>query len=207
MRISEDETRAIINEDREERLSACIDRAWKRLMENPDRAAFNLKRTVATVMHNFMMNELRIEFGCEKGVHLIEEHETIRIMWDQKLLTRVKKMDKRGFTVAHESQALLGFIFPDVPKAVAPLPWAEEELLEDLPCVDVGYVLNDLGTRITQKIIAARDGDAVDWSYSFGDAMPMPDAVIPPPAGDQPSAAGNITVPGANNQQKKDGDA
>jgi hypothetical protein len=204
MRITEEEAREIIDADREVRVANCIDRAWQRLGANPDRAAFNLKRTVATVMHQFMMNELRIEFGIEKGVHLVEEHETIRIVFDQRLLVRLKKMDKRGVTAAHHSQALLGFIFPDVPKVVT-LPWDEKEMREDLPCVDMGYVLNELGTRIDQKIVAAREGDTVAWSYTFGDAMPMPDAAIPPAPADQPSAADNIIVPDAVDQQKKDG--
>lgn len=204
MRIAEEDAQEIVG-PYEVRIAAAIDRAWSRVQANPDRAAFNLKRTVATVMHQMMMNEIRNEFGSERGVHLVEEHETIRIVLDQKLLVRVKKMDKRGFTVAHHSQALLSFIYPDVPKVVT-LPWDEEELREELPCVDMGYVLNDLGTRITQKIVAARDGDAVVWSYAFGDVIAMPDAVITPLVGDQPSAADNVIIPDdAADQQNEDG--
>lgn len=202
MRITEEDARKIVG-PYEERIAAAIDRAWSNVAANPARAAFNLKRTVATVMHQFMMNELRAELGSERGVHLVEEHETIRIVLDQRLLVRVKKMDKRGFTVAHTSQALLGFIYPDVPKVVT-LPWAEEELCEEMPCVDMGYVLNDLGTRITQKIVAARDGGAVVWSYAFGNVMAAPDAVIAPLDTAQPAAANNVIVPDAPARKKED---
>lgn len=202
MRISEDDAREVIA-PYEERIAAAIDRAWSSVAANPDRAAFNLKRTVATVMHQFMMNELRAEFGSERGVHLVEEYETIRIVLDQRLLVRVKKMDRRGVTVAHTSQALLGFIYPDVPKVVA-LPWAEKELCAELPCVDMGYVLNGLGTKITQKIVAARNGDAVVWSYAFGNVVAVPDAVITMVDAAQPSAADNVIVPDAAARKNED---
>jgi hypothetical protein len=138
-----EETVQPILEPHEPRLAAIFDRAWARVSAMPERPNFDLKRTVAVMMHQFVMIELRAEYSAESAVHLIEEHETIRMLIDRKVVVRLKKMDERGYTRAATTQATLAFITP-----MAPLPFAGEDDFPDQCSVDVGYVLNELGTRI-----------------------------------------------------------
>ncbi len=195
MLISEDDARRILA-PHQPRLAGVIDRSWARLAANPDRASFNMKRTVATVMHNFMMNELRIEYPkSDRSVFLMEGFETIRMLIDRYLVVRVKKMDERGVTHAQETQASLSFITPDEPIILPHLPFAEEEVPTDMASVDMGYVLNDLGTRIDSKLVTARRGDAVAWSYSFDVEAPSADLSLTPAPTPPASPSTIISVP------------
>ncbi len=137
---SEETVRPIL-EPHQPRLAAIFDRAWARVSAMPERPNFDLKRTVAVMMHQFVMIELRAEYSAESGVHLIEVHETIRMLIDRKVVVRLKKMDERGYTRAATTQATLAFITP-----MAPLPFAGEDDFPDQCSVDVGYVLNERGS-------------------------------------------------------------
>lgn len=188
-----------------------MDRAFARLMAMPERAAFDLKRTIRTVMHQLMMNELRREYKGVKNVRLMEEHETIRVLIDRRLVVRVKKMDARGVTRALKTQATLGFIDPDAPLC---LPFAASEVPPTTPSVDMGYVPNDLETKIDYKLVAARNGGAVLWSYEFGKAAAATADVTlittPPAAPTPPSTiisvpAAPISAPGSASSKKSEG--
>jgi hypothetical protein len=172
----------------EPRLAGIYERAWAKVTAMPERASFDLKRTVATVMHQMTMNELRAEYHGERGVHLMEEHETIRL----------KKMDERGYTRAAPTQATLAFTTPETP-----LPFSQEDF-PDLCSVDVGYVLNELGTRLEDILVAARDRDAVLWSYAIDRGAPATATATLIPAPLAPtSPASIIRVPGAEADRKR----
>jgi hypothetical protein len=189
--IEEDAARALLAPC-EGRISGVIDRAWSRFAAMPDRPHFNLKRAIATVVHQFMVNELRIEFAGDRDVYLIEEHETVRMLFARRLVVRLKKMDEHGVTRAAPTQAALGFILPHKPLM---LPFAPEDVPPETPSIDMGYVLNELCTRIEQKLVAARYGDAVLWSYPFGAEAAAADAVLIPAPKPPASPASIITVP------------
>jgi len=143
----------------EPQICQIIDRAWRRMSGLPGRASFDFKRTVATIMHQCTMNEVRATFTGLSDIKLLEGHETIRLLIDQRLVVRLKKMDKRGFTRAQPTQATFAFTTPNTM-----LPFASKDV-PDICTVDVGYVLNYLGTRIEMILVAARHGDVVIWSY------------------------------------------
>lgn len=182
----------------EPRLAGIYERAWAKVTAMPERASFDLKRTVATVMHQMTMNELRAEYHGERGVHLMEEHETIRLLVDRRVAIRLKKMDERGYTRAAPTQATLAFTTPE-----KPLPFSQEDL-PDLCSVDVGYVLNELGTRLEDILVAARDRDAVLWSYAIDRGAPATATATLIPAPLAPtSPASIIRVPGAEADRKR----
>ncbi len=194
---TEDYVRPIL-EPHEARLSGIFHRAWARLSKNPDRASFEFDRTVAVVMHQFTMLELRAEYAEVSGAHLWEEHETIRLLLDRRVMLRLKKMDENGVTRASPTQSALAFITP-----MAPLPFTSADFPD--PCsVDCGYVLNDLGTRIDHVLIAARNGDAVLWSYAIDRAAPTTATFTLPHAPASPSSpASIITVPDVGGADRK----
>lgn len=181
----------------ETRIAGIYDRAWKKVAALPGRAAMDLKRTVATLMHQFTMNELRREYGSDRGVRLIDEHETIRMMIERRLVVRLKKMDYRGYTRSAPTQAALAFTTPE-----ARLPFAYDDV-PDLCAVDVGYVLNDLGTKVEHILAAARDHDAVLWTYEIARAIPTSTASIIPVA-PLDSPASIIRISDERRRKKKD---
>ncbi len=197
---SEETVRPIL-EPHQPRLAAIFDRAWARVSAMPERPNFDLKRTVAVMMHQFVMIELRAEYSAESGVHLIEVHETIRMLIDRKVVVRLKKMDERGYTRAATTPATLAFITP-----MAPLPFAGEDDFPDQCSVDVGYVLNDLGTRIDDILVAARNRDAILWSYAIARDAPSATELLPQAPVSPSSPATIIAVPDAGVERKKTGD-
>lgn len=142
----------------EPRLCAMFERSWQTVASLPGRSQLDYKRTVATLMHQFMMNEVRAEFG-DGNVRLMESNETIRLLVGRTLVVRLKKMDRRGFARAIPTQATLGLING----LDASLFGASD--LPPIFNIDMGYVLNELETRIEDILVAARFGDAVIWSY------------------------------------------
>jgi hypothetical protein len=182
----------------EPELCQLIRRSWKRVTENPDRASFDLKRMVATFMHQMLMNEVRATYTDTPDVRLLEAHETIRLLIEKTLLVRLKKMNRRGYARNHSSQATLAFT-----NVITPLPFALVELPE-VYTVDVGYVLNDLETKIDLILVAARFGESVLWSYQADEGAMEATATIitvPPVA---PSSATIIKLPVPDRTDKKD---
>lgn len=136
------------------------ERAWRALNAIPGRATFDFKRTVAVLMHQLMMNEVRREFSASQVVRFLDSHETIRLLVERNLIVRLKKMDKRGYARAIPTQASLA-LTNEVPMT---LPFSENDV-PHVHVVDVGYVLNDLETAIDSILVAGRFGESVIWSY------------------------------------------
>lgn len=178
-------------------LCQALGRAWDRVASFPGRASFDFKRTVATLMHQMVMNEIRAEYADSRTVRLLEGHETIRLLIERQLVLRLKKMDRHGYTRAQPTQATLGFTNE------MPLPFAGDDI-PDVHTVDFGYVLNELETKIETILVAARYGESVLWSYPTDgreDAGVI--AVISPPS-TPPSTASIIKLP-VNRIDRKDG--
>lgn len=194
---SEDYVRPIL-EPHQSRLAAIFDRAWERVSKNPDRPSFEYDRTLAVVMHQFAMQEVRAEFAGDRDVHLWEEHETIRVLINRRVNVRLKKMDENGYTRASPTQAALSFITP-----MAALPFSSPDDFPDQCSVDCGYVLNDLRTRIDHVLVAARNGDAVLWSYPIERDAPsiVPTLPIAPIAPTSPATI--ISVPDSAAARRK----
>lgn len=184
-------------------LCRAIHTAWTKVSGLPERATYDFKRTVATITHQLVMNELRRLFAASRSVHLMEGNETIRLLIERKLVLRIKKMDKRGYTRASPTQATFALTTPNMP-----LPFASEDL-PDVCTADMGYVLNDLETRIDAVLVAARHGDAVLWSYPADDdagTAVIPTAVISPaPKPSQPATIIKLPVkPAAKKNDDKE---
>lgn len=179
-----------------------FERSWRAVNAIPGRAMFDFKRTVAVLMHQFMMNEVRREFGSSRTVRFLDKHETIRLLIDRKLVVRLKKMDKRGYARAIHTQATLA-LTNEVPLA---LPFSENDL-PHVYVVDAGYVLNDLETAIDSILVVGRHGESVIWSYEAdrGAAAGMVATITPvaPLSPSSPTTGSVIKLP-VNRQDRKD---
>ena len=161
-----------------------IHSSWQQVRSSPHLSDLIYKRSVAVLMHQFLMNNIKGTFGGS-SVRLMEGHETIRLLIDKTILLRLKKMDRRGYTRAIQTQACLAFtnISPRLPFYLSQVP--------DLAVVDMGYVLNDLETKIEHILVAARFGESVIWSYAAEEGGTEANAKIAP-APKLPATSGNI---------------
>lgn len=186
----------------EARICRMYDRAWGKVSSLPCRSQLDYKRAVATLMHQFMMNEVRAEFSADEGdVRLMEGHETIRLLVARTLVVRLKKMDGRGLARAISTQATL--MLTNV---------VERQLFDSAEVppifhVDMGYVLNHLETRIEHILVVARSGDSVIWSYEADRGADEVAAVITPPPAAPLSPKRVIKLPVTATGRKDDGRA
>jgi hypothetical protein len=181
----------------EPRLRGMFERAWQTVASLPGRSQLDYKRTVATLMHQYMMNEVRGEFIDDCDVRTMESHETIRLLVGRTLVVRLKKMDGRGFARAIPTQTTLAL----TNALDAPL----FDLSEVPPIfnVDMGYVLNELETKIDHVLVAARMGEAVIWSYEADRGATAAASTISPAPAVPLSPARVIKLP-VNSQDRKD---
>ncbi len=162
-------------------LCALFDRSWQSLSSFPGRSQIDFKRTVATLMHQFLMNEVRAELSDKPHIRFMENHETIRLLIDKTLVVRLKKMNSRGYSRAIPTQATLSLT------NATPTLFNSSEM-PSVFNIDMGYVLNALETRIEHILVVARFGDSVIWSYEAdrgagivaGTIVPIPSAPLSP---------------------------
>jgi hypothetical protein len=152
-------------------------------------------------MHQFMMNEVRSEFADDADVRRMENYETIRLLVGRTLVVRLKKMDGRGFARAIPTQTTL-----TLTNAIdAPLFDSSE--VPPIFYIDMGYVLNELETRIEHILVAARFGEAVIWSYEADRGAAAAASVIAPAPVVPLSPARVIKLPVNPKDRKDDGRA
>lgn len=178
-----------------------INTAWDDITRSPIRAELDYKRAIATLMHQFLMNRVRQRFVGAPDVHLMADHETIRLLVNRTLRVRLKKMDKRGRTRAAPTQMTMELTNADEGRlfGLAEMP--------EVYNVDMGYVLNDLETRVDHILVAARQGEAVLWSYEADRGAAEVAGVIAP-APETPMSPGRvIKLPMDRKVRRDDGQA
>jgi hypothetical protein len=180
-------------------LCGMFERAWTSVSSFPGRSQLDFKRTIATLMHQFMMNEVRSQLSAEFDVRFMENHETIRLLVGKTLLVRLKKMDRRGYARAIPTQATLMLT-----NVVEPSLFCESEL-PPIFNIDMGYVLNELETRIDHILVAARYGDSVIWSYEADRGVGIVAGTIVPRPAAPLSPSRVIKVPVEKKYRKDDG--
>lgn len=140
-----------------ELLRKVINEAWKRWrgLSAEDRLAFGHSRVMPNVMWAYIQDEARKHFDdtpivskeAEGTITYIVDNENGRVVF------RFKKMDKRGYSQNFPTQRTMDFYrqleMPGIPSGIR---------------VDVGYVLNVLGTEINQIMVSYRDGNSVVWT-------------------------------------------
>lgn len=178
-------------------LCSMFERAWQTVASLPGRSQLDYKRTVATLMHQFMMNEVRDGFGDSDDIRLMENHETIRLLVGRTLVVRLKKMDGRGVSRAIPTQATLTLT------NALDAPLFDGSEVPPIFYVDMGYVLNELETKIDDILVAARFGEAVIWSYEADRGATAAAGVITP-APIVPLSPGRVIKLPVNPKDRKD---
>lgn len=145
---------------------------WQRLSLG-GRLAF-LSRTRACIVYDFAVQKVMAALEGDKNVHVIRRNETVKFVFGDTVVLRLKKANEQGLGSNIETQATLDFV------------WQQEDLAEipDVHKVEVVYTLNSLQTLIEQVSVVARDGQARLWSYDIdshrsADIVMLPTSPLP----------------------------
>lgn len=121
-------------------------------------APFIYDRTTANILFDFVIQRANAEFGPDPDVRVIDQSQTVKFCFGDKVLLRFKKGDKDHLGRNLLTQAVIDFVsvetfLPGMPPAAAK--------------VEILYSMNDLETEIESVIVAARDGDQMLWHYEI----------------------------------------
>ena len=166
------------------RILDVIDRAFQDLLElrscmiAKGVGSFIYDRTTANVLFDFVIQHARAEFDGDPVVRVIDETQTVKFCFGEKVLLRFKKGDKDHLGRNLLTQAVLDFV-----SAEAFLPGMPPAATK----VEVLYSMDELETGIESVIVAARDGDQLLWHYEIqspeaGNVIGLP--LTTPPTGD-----------------------
>lgn len=141
-------------------------------------APFIYERTTANVLFDFVIRHAHAEFGTDESVRVIDQAQTVKFCFGDKVLLRFKKGDKDHLGRNLPTQAVLNFVnvetfLPGMPPAAAKL--------------EILYSMDDLETEIESVIVAARDGQELLWHYEIDGAADDNVVGLPlatPPIGD-----------------------
>jgi hypothetical protein len=172
----ESDVRRTITPEREAKLYRSFDQAWADVQQ--DRHRYPIwARTRAGMMFERLAIRLQENFAGDPGVRFVFATETVKVIFDEKLMIRCKKADGQGLghnipTGANDMFCEQG-AFPG---------------FEPLEKVEVVYVLNAYSTAIKRIMVQARDGDVRLWAYEIDDtALPAAAPIAPFPTPSAPS--------------------
>lgn len=177
-----DEARDILTPERERKLVQAFLDAWDDWYTCPFRVAYSRwPRTRANMVFERLADRLQEQFADDIAVRFVFRHETIKIVFDEFIVVRVKKANSLGVGQNIETAATAQFVDAQM----------EIDGLAGLKKVEVVYALNRLQTAIRSIVAHAHDGDMQIWVWTLGqgaagaEIVPFPLPSPPPPT--QPS--------------------
>jgi hypothetical protein len=172
----ESDVRQTLYTEREVKIARAFRAAWADWLDDPRRHQYRWARTRACIVFEHISARLQAEFADDPGVRFFFQDETIKIVFDDRVLVRCKKADDDGFGQNIPTQAAMTFC-----DAQGELPG-----LSGYQKVEILYHLNDVQTLISAITVQARDGDMRLWEYELGAAdgaaaLPFIPPSVPPP--------------------------
>lgn len=136
---------------------AVVHGAWQEFKQLPLTAPLEFARTRACFVQDIMVRLAKEQFADEPRVRTVVRDETVKFVFDNKVLVRFKKADASGLGSNITTQAIMQFV--DQQRELPGLP--------DVYKVEVLYHLNRLQTQIDHVMVVARDGDRQLWEYAI----------------------------------------
>jgi hypothetical protein len=141
---------------------------------------------------------LQEQFATDTGVHFVFADETMKMVFDGKLVARCKKAGDQG----------LGH---NIPTDANDLFCAQGSFFEAQDKIEVVYVLNTYATDINKVLVQARDGDVRLWAYEIDDSAlaspapvePLPPRPMPPIAFDADNLVQPRSIPNKKDEADK----
>jgi hypothetical protein len=190
----EDRVKAILG-DFHSRLRVVVEKAWAEWEAYPSRAILVFpKRYRANFIFDAIARLSILEFSSDPNVHVLPQKQTVHFLIKQQVYLRFKKGNAKGVGSNIETQAVLNFIDPQ-----RSIPG----MLPDIFRIEVCWQPNDLGTRLDDIAVVARDFDKRRWAYSLprGAAEDTAPVVALPPRAPPASEAPPVVTP----KRRKDG--
>ncbi|MBE0577831.1 hypothetical protein [Devosia sp.] len=193
----EDEVKEILKPFEGKLMEAHLN-AFARWIASPERATNRFQRTMSTMMYDFIVQEVGVVLDDLPGVHRIDRAESVKYLFDDRVLVRFKRGNKDGLGRNIETKAEYEFIDPRECFMGLPEIWKVEAL----------WYPNKLATKLDKVKIVARDINAKIWSYEIGAEadtalLPTPLPIIPiEPAARAPLVSLRDT-PKKTDQEKK----
>lgn len=156
----------------------CIGRAWKQYVSLLQNMPITSPRTRANLLWDWIIGFLKTDFA-QTSVNFQDINQTTWFYISQDVVFRIKKCDEDGFTRNYPTQNALAY-------------YDQDPNLEDMfPIIrlDIGYIVDDLGTAIKDIRVIFRTGSRVEWKYSILDSM---SEIIDLPAAQEPQKSRKV---------------
>jgi hypothetical protein len=171
-----DEARAIISPKREEKIVWAFSSAWSDWEGCPDRTRYSRwPRTRANMVFERLAERLQEALGDDDGVKFHFQDETIKVVFDDQIVARVKKANGLGLGQNIQTAAVTRFV----------------EAQSDIDGfgahkkIEIVYFLNLLQTAISSVVAQARDGEMQIWVWTLGKGAEGAE-IVPFPLPDPP---------------------
>lgn len=191
---TEDDVRKVLTAERAAKIYRAVRQAWADVQQDIARYP-HWPRTRAGMVFERLRIRLQEQFATDTGAYFTFADETMKVVFDGKLVARCKKADSRG----------LGH---NIPTEANDLFCEQGSLFEVQDKIEVVYLLNTYATDIKQVLVQARDGDVRLWAYEIDDtALGTLAPVTPlPPRPTAPSSADDLVQPRAKPLVKDESD-
>ncbi|QPA27181.1 hypothetical protein IR196_04765 [Brucella anthropi] len=117
-------------------------------------------RTVANYVFDAIARNAKSIFKDDKRVRVKKETQTLKLIFDGKVIVRFKKGDKDHLSQNIPTQAVLDYHDPQ--QTIPGLP-------PEAAKVEVMWAADDIGTKIEAVTVIARSGNRSLWSYIIDD--------------------------------------
>jgi hypothetical protein len=185
-----DEAKAIISPERETGIVSAFEAAWNDWENCPDRGHYSRwARTRANMVFERLAARLQEAFADDAGVRFHFKSETIKIVFDDVIVARVKKANSLGLGENIVTGAVTQFVE------------AQQEIdgLNGLNKIEIVYVLSKFQTAIRDIVAQARDGGMQIWRWTLGKgaegAEIIPFILPSPPTPGAGSVADEVVYP------------
>jgi hypothetical protein len=108
------------------------------------------------VLWGFFNGEAKRALSGLAGVEVVEKHRRPRFIFEGRMFVRLKKLRSDGVAANYPTQRSLHFD--------KQLELEGEGLAFQLPRVDIGYVLNELATSVSDVLAVHRKGRSTIWT-------------------------------------------
>lgn len=174
------------------RLRAVLDRAMDDWLETPNRGQYLYARTRANIIFDHIIRHALLEFDGDGAdtVKALREAQTVKFLFHNSVVARIKKGNARGVGSNIETQAVLNYVDPQATFGGLP----------DIHRVEIVYQLDILGTGYDEVAVVARDRKTRIWAYPLN-GQPMAD-IIPLPTRAPPVLTPPAVTPKARPDEK-----
>lgn len=153
------EAKEVISSEREARIMRAFSAAWDDWENCHDRKLFKRwARTRANMVFERLADRLQEVFADDPGVRFHFKSETIKIVFDNAIVARIKKANNSGLGANISTGAVIQFVE------------AQQDIdgLGGLKKIEIVYVLNQFQTSIRDVVVQARDGGMQVWRWTLG---------------------------------------